>query len=682
MNRRSCLVSLLCSLSLAVCISAQHPVLAASAIEDTPSGTLYLRRSAQEPVTEALRLATRMQVQVTGNVARVHVQQEFSNTGEDWVEGLYVFPLSKDGAVDELVMRIGERTIRGEVQEKVKAQALYNDARAEGRRASIVEQERPNLFTSAVANIAPHTTATIEISYLETLPFRDGRYSLTLPLAITPRYTPGAPQDATGAMPAVTAALMNAALGTTATPEKVTAARQSVSIDIDLEPGFALGEVSSLHHAVETQSAPSGKRVSLHTGDAPADRDFELTWTQAADNQVAGAAFAERIGGENFALLMLSTPQQMDEAVPAREVTFIIDTSGSMEGPSIEQARAALSMGIDRLTQADRFNLIRFASDYSKLFSSPQPVTGKSRALASSFVSALRANGGTEMRAPLETALSNPADPELLQQIIFITDGSVGNEAELIRLIHDKIGEKRLFTVGIGAAPNAYFLGEAAVAGRGSYTFIAEREQVGSRMRDLFAKLERPALIDLKVKWPQGMSVDLAAPLPMDLYSGDPIVVLARMPQVASGEVVISGLVRGVAWTQHLPLTSVGDTSGLSKLWARERIGTLSRQMQLGGDREPLKSAIVELALKHHVVSEFTSLVAVDDEVVRSAGSPGHVEQAATSAPVGGAWATVGFAKTATTAPVWLCAGLVCLCLSLSLFYARFRRPALDRRPA
>jgi Ca-activated chloride channel homolog len=682
MNLRSFLVSLLWALLLVVCISPQRLVLAADAIADTPSGTLYLRRSAQEPVTEALRLATRMQVQVTGNVARVHVQQEFSNTGEDWVEGLYVFPLSKDGAVDELLMRIGERTIRGEVQEKTKAQALYNDARAEGRRASIVEQARPNLFTSAVANIAPHTTATIEITYLETLPFRDGRYTLNLPLAITPRYTPGAPQDATAEMPAATAAIMNAALGTSATPEKVKAARQRVSIEIDLEPGFALGEVSSLHHAVETQNAPSGKRVLLHTDDAPADRDFELTWAQALGTEVAGAAFAERIGGETFALLMLSTPQQMDEAVPAREVTFIIDTSGSMQGPSIEQARAALSMGIDRLKQSDRFNVIRFASDFSKLFSSPQPVTDKSRALASGFVAGLSANGGTEMRAPLETALSSPSDPELLQQIIFITDGSVGNEAELIKLIHDRIGEKRLFTVGIGAAPNAYFLGEAAVAGRGSYTFIAERDQVGVRMRDLFAKLEHPALVDLKVQWPEEMSVDLAAPLPMDLYSGDPIVVLARMPQIASGEVVLSGLVRGTKWTQRLPLTSVGDASGLSKLWARERIGTLSRQMHVGGDGEPLKAAIVDLALKHHLVTDFTSLVAVDDEVVRSFGSPGHVEQAATSAPVGGAWATVGFAKTATSAEVWLCAGFACLGLSLLLTYTRFRRPALQRRSA
>jgi Ca-activated chloride channel family protein len=681
MNLRSFLANLGAALLLAVCLSPQL-VLATTAVDDTPSGTLYLRRSAQEPVIEALRLATRMKVQVTGNVARVHVQQDFSNTGDDWVEGLYVFPLSKDSAVDELLMRIGERTVRGEVQEKVKAQALYNDARAAGRRASIVEQERPNMFTSAVANIAPHTTATIEITYLETLPFRDGRYTLNLPLAVTPRYTPGAPQDATAQMPAITAAVMNVALGTTATPEKVQAARQHVSIDIDLQPGFTLGDVNSLHHAVETQSTPSGKRVLLHTDEAPADRDFELTWTQSSYKQVAGAAFAETIGGETFALLMLTTPQQMDEAVPAREVTFIIDTSGSMQGPSIEQARAALSMGIDRLKQSDRFNVIRFASDYSKLFSSPQAVTAKSRALASSFVAGLTANGGTEMHAPLEIALSSPSDPEYLQQIVFITDGSVGNEAELIKLIHDSIGEKRLFTVGIGAAPNAYFLGEAAVAGRGSYTFIAERDQVGARMQDLFAKLERPALINLKVQWPAEMSADLAAPLPTDLYSGDPIVVLARMPQMTSGEVVLSGLVRGVNWTQHLPLTGVAEASGLSKLWARERIGVLSRQMHLGGNGEPLKAAILDLALKHHVVSEFTSLVAVDDEVVRSPAAPGHVEQAATSAPVGGAWATVGFAKTATAAQIWLYSGWVFLSLSLLLAYTRFRRPALERRSA
>jgi Ca-activated chloride channel homolog len=652
---------------------AQPLACRADAINDTPSGTLYLRRSADAPVAEALRVATRMHVQVTGNVARVHVEQEFSNTGEDWVDGLYVFPLSKGSAVDELLMHIGERTIRGEVREKEKAQAMYSEARAEGKHASIVEQERPNMFTSAVANIGPHASLTIEISYLETLPLRDGRYTLSLPLAITPRYTPGAPVDATGPMPAAEAAAINATLGTTATPERVQAARQQVSIDIELEPGFTLGDVSSLHHAVEVQNSAAGKHVHLQSDAVAADRDFELVWTQAAAPTVAGAAFAEKLDGETFALLLLSPPQHADELALPREVTFIIDTSGSMEGPSIEQARAALSMGIDRLTQSDRFNVIQFASNYSSLFASPQPVTVTSRTLASGFVAGLRANGGTEMRAPLDSAMSSPAMPGFLQQIVFITDGSVGNEAELVQLIHDRIGTKRLFTVGIGAAPNAYFLGEAAAAGRGSYTFIAEREQVGTRMQELFAKLERPALIDLKVQWPQGMQVDLAAPLPMDLYSGDPVVVLARMPQMVTGEVVLAGRVRGAEWSQRLPLTNVGDASGLSKLWARERIGALSREMHTGGSSETLKASIVELALKYHLVSDFTSLIAIDDAVARPADSAGHLEQAATSAPIGGAWATTGFAKTATAAEVYLLIGLICLGLGGLLIFTRYR---------
>ncbi len=660
-------------LFLVASILVQPAAHAADDISQTPSGTMYLRRSAEAPVAEALRLATRVHVQVTGNVARVHVEQDFSNAGEDWVEGLYVFPLSKDSAVDELLMHIDERTIRGEIQEKEKAQAMYTEARAEGRHASIVEQERPNMFTSAVANIAPHAGITIEITYLETLPLRDGRYTLNLPLAITPRYTPGAPQDATGKMPAAAAAMINAALGTTATPERVQAGRQQVSIDIDLEPGFALGNLTSLHHAIDVQSVASGRHVHLQSDSAPSDRDFELTWTQADGVAVTGAAFAEQVGGDTFALLMLSVPLHADEVTQPREVTFIIDTSGSMEGPSIDQARAALAMGIERLKPFDRFNVVRFASDYSKLFASPQPVNDTNRALASRFIAALRASGGTEMRAPLESAMAGAPNPELLQQIVFITDGSVGNETELISLIHDRIGAKRLFTVGIGAAPNAYFLGEAAAAGRGSYTFIAEREQVGTRMQELFAKLERPALVDLKVQWPQGKNVDMASPLPMDLYSGDPVVVLARLPQTAGGEVLLSGRVRGIEWTQRLALTNVGEASGLSKLWARERIGALSRQLHYGGEREMLKASIIELALQHHLVSDFTSLVAIDDTVVRPADSPGHVEQAPTSAPVGGAWATTGFAKTATAADLCLLLGIGCLGLGVLLIFTRAR---------
>jgi Ca-activated chloride channel homolog len=273
----------------------------------------------------------------------------------------------------------------------------------------------------------------------------------------------------------------------------VTAPRQSVDISIELAPGVPLGSVSSLHHMITMKDDGSGKQIHLAGNQIPADHDFELVWTPAVADTIATAAFAEALGEDTYALVMLTPPNDADETAQPREVTFIIDTSGSMQGPSIVQASAALRLGVDRLQPGDRFNIMRFASDYSSLFASPRGVSATTRIQADQFISALRASGGTEMRAPLERAMSTAASAGFLQQIVFITDGSVGNEAELIALIHREIGNVRLFTVGIGAAPNSYFLEQAAAAGRGSYTFIAERDQVGSRMQDLLRKLERPA---------------------------------------------------------------------------------------------------------------------------------------------------------------------------------------------
>ena len=193
------------------------------------------------------------------------------------------------------------------------------------------------------------------------------------------------------------------------------------------------------------------------------------------------------MGGDTLPCWCSPRHNAADEATQPREVTFIIDTSGSMYGPSIEQASAALQLGVDRLQQSDRFNIIRFASGYSELFAAPQAVGPTTRTLANRFISALRAEGGTEMRAPLERAMATPPSAGYLQQIVFITDGSVGNEAELIALIHQQIGKARLFTVGIGAAPNSYFLEQAAAAGRGSYTFIAERDKWGHACKICFA---------------------------------------------------------------------------------------------------------------------------------------------------------------------------------------------------
>ena len=209
------------------------------------------------------------------------------------------------------------------------------------------------------------------------------------------------------------------------------------------------------------------------------------------------------------------------------------------------------------------------------------------------------------MRGALELAFASAPDPERLRQIVFITDGSVGNEDELVRMIQARSGSGRLFTVGIGAAPNAYFMHAAAAAGRGSYTFIGNRAQVQERMTDLFQKLEQPALTNLEVRWPGNVPAELAAALPADVYAGDPLVIAARLPQLPQGLLTLSGTSEGHPWMRQVPITAVSPQAGIAKFWARERIAALSQDDGAAQD-EATRQGIVTLALAHHLVSDFT----------------------------------------------------------------------------
>jgi Ca-activated chloride channel homolog len=688
LNRRSGPArSLVCSvvLILAIVWSVASPQSRAqSDVTEEQAGTLLLKSSQDADPIDALRVATSIRAKVTGNVARVYVTQTFTNPSSDWVEGLYVFPLPAGSAVDELIMHVGDRELRGEIKEKQAAHETYEHAKVAGQRASLTDQERPNMFSTQVANIAPQSSIAIEIGYLETIPYRDSRYTLHLPLAIIPRYNPQAGVDPASRDAARLTRAINMTAGTTLTPERVTSATQHVDVDVDLFPGFVLQSVESLHHEVTVTQDGVGRHVKLSGSQVPADRDFELVWTPAEVPSLQASVFGERIGEETYALTILSPPMSTDgggKAGEKREVIFIIDTSGSMYGPSIEQARAALQLGVDRLTANDRFNVIRFSSDAASLFGAPQAVNETSRVLASRFIGSLQASGGTEMKPALEMAFATPPPAGFLRQIVFITDGGVSNEAEVVSLIRDRLGDARLFSVGIGAAPNAFFLQEMAATGRGSYTFIAQREKVGERMEDLFRKLEQPALVDLALQWPGGIQPELATSLPRDVYTGDPIVILARLPSLPSGMLTLTGRRDGRSWRQELAITMVDGQSGLSKLWARDRIGELSRLKSVGGDTTAVQAQILQLAVQYQVVSEYTSLVAVDTMPARPIDEALRSEQAPTSAPVGSYWQTgsTGFAQTATPAPLWMFGGLMALTLAFTLYSYRMVSTQWDR---
>ncbi len=299
---------------------------------------------------------------------------------------------------------------------------------------------------------------------------------------------------------------------------------------------------------------------------------------------------------------------------PAREVILVVDVSGSMEGDSIVQARAALQLAISRLSEKDSFNIIRFNHEASALFGAPVPadVTHRNRAL--NWVQGLRADGGTEMIRAMQLALDGQVHPGRLRQVVFLTDGDVGNEAALFTVIQNKLGDSRLFTVGIGSAPNSYFMTRAAEYGRGGFTYIGNVDEVRERMQALFLKLESPVLTGITLDWGQQHIEQWPAIVP-DLYVGEPIMVSVRSEQPLKG-VNVSGKADDEIWQQQLKLTSNEDRPGVHVLWARRYIHQLMGQM-MAGDGDRVRKAIEQVALTHHLVSRYTSLVAVDKTPVR-----------------------------------------------------------------
>ena len=610
---------------------------------DPGQGTLLLRDDTGERAAAPL-LSTDVHMDVTGMVARVQVTQRFANPTAQWREGVYVFPLPDQAAVDHLTMRVGERVIEGQIKERTEARRTYENAKAEGRKTTLLEQERPNMFTTSVANIGPGEEIVVALEYEETLRYGDGAFRLRFPLAITPRYIPGAATEAEAmgiGWSQVTAQVPDA---DRITPPFVPARdghANPVSITIDMNAGFPLAKVASSYHAIDVEERPGNRyRIVLGDGPVPAARDFELVWTPDVGSAQGAALFTETLGGKTYALLMTLPPTLADADTPRapREITYIVDTSGSMEGVSIAQARDALSMALDRLQAGDRFNVIEFNSTSTSLFTAPMPFDATTQAQAKRFVAKLRARGGTEMLPALASALDGPPESELMRQVVFLTDGAVGNEDAILRLLHDKLGDRRLFTIGIGPSPNTFFLTKAAQFGRGTFTFIGDVREVRQKMTDLFRKLESPALTDITVDWPGG--TDAWPRRVPDLYAGEPVVVTAQFPAgTLQGNVLISGSRAGQKWQAVLPMQDGATEAGVAVLWARAKIDALMDAGRQGPpEREPdIRNAVLDVALTHHLISKYTSLVAVDVTPTRPVGTdtlksavPGNIPEGLT----------------------------------------------------
>jgi Ca-activated chloride channel homolog len=649
--------------------------------EEATSGCLLVRRDRTEPWAPAPTLSTEVHYRVFGLVGRATVTQSFRNGTDTFVEAVYVFPLPEQAAVDHLRMRVGERIIEGQIREREAARAEYRQAADAGRRASLVEQQRPNIFTSRVANLGPGEVVEVEIELQQMLQFDEGEVRLRFPLVVGPRYVPGHPvasADEGGGWTPDTDRVPDASHVTPPVRPPSETLHNPVRIEVDLDAGFPVEEILSRHHAVITEARGERRfRVRLRSPRVPADRDFELSWTPRDDAMPRSAVFEEEKDGARYALVTLFPPT--GEAVRAsrlpREVVYVIDTSGSMQGLSIEQARRALLLALDRLRPDERFNLIEFNSTTDRLFPSAQPVVPRTLALARSWVAGLAAQGGTEMREALEAALVGSDDPRLVRQVVFLTDGSVANEEELFGLIRQRLGDTRLFTVGIGSAPNGHFMTKAAELGHGTFTFIGDVREVEEKMAKLFARLESPVLTGIEARWPDGAAVEAWPQRVPDLYLGEPIVLCARLSGPAD-VVVVTGRRGREEWRVSLPLGGARRGVGMDVLWARRKIESLLDSLHEGASPDEVKAQVVALGLEHHLVTRYTSLVAVDVTPVRPRDAALERQAVATNLPHG--WTCEGvfgeLPQTATPLREHALLGALALLLAAVLGGAGSRR--------
>lgn len=615
-------------------------------LDQMPGGGLLFFTDQPGLYVPAPLVSTDIDVRVAGPIARAVVTQRFTNPADVYVEGKYLFPLSEGSAVDTLRMRVGDRLIEGEIKEREEAREIYEEAKAEGYVASLVEQERPNMFSTAVANIGPGETIVVQIEYQETLKPRSGVFGLRLPLVAAPRYTPAPPPlqlvrfGPDGWVERPAPVLHGRAETPVSAPladprsEAPGTLRNPVTIRVAIDAGFPIETIKSLYHGdlieIARDDAAGTAEVALG-GPVPADKDFYLSWSPAALEAPYARLFAETSAtGEDHYVLMLTPPAAaaIGAARKPRDVIFVQDVSGSMQGESIEQARKGLEMAIRRLRPEDRFNVIVFNNEYGVYSDTLVQATPAAIEQAAKAVSLLVADGGTEMLPALEEALKDPTptDQTRLRQVVFLTDGAVTNERDMLRLIAQDLGRSRLFTVGIGSAPNSYFMTAAAEAGRGSHVFIGDLAEVQQRMETLFRQIETPAMTDLSLSvagadaerveiWPSPLS---------DLYAGDPLYATIRVPAgAAATALTLSGQRAGADWSETLALSEAAPRAGVSKLWARERIRSLEA-LRLSSVVEPsegdgIDAEILATALGNGLVSRLTSLVAVDVTPTRPA---------------------------------------------------------------
>ncbi len=606
-----------------------------------------LRVEIDEEIIECPLKHTDVKANIAGFIARVTVTQTFHNPYDEKIEAVYVFPLPHTAAIDDMTMTIGERRIVGLIKRRAEAQAIYQEAIQQGKTASLLEQERPNIFTQSVGNIQPNDEVRIEISYVDVLDYDMGTYEFHFPMVVGPRYIPGtatskkpelpdalkgkvgeseAPLDAPsdGADPSGTGVspdtnrVPDASRITPPVLKPGYRTAHDISLAVSLDAGVPIQDIQITNHTAAVERAgETGATAVLSPADSIPNKDFVMKYA-VAGKKPEMAVLAHATEPEQGYFMLMVQPKldaELAEA-PPREIVFLVDTSGSMSGAPTKKVKETMHHFLRRTKPNDTLQVITFANRADKLFKKSVPATQMNIEHALNFTQQVRGGGGTEMLKAIKLVLNEPVDPERVRIVVMLTDGYIGNEAEIIAEVDKRAGDQiRFWAIGIGSSPNHYLIDGVAKHGGGMAKVLELNTDPGPLVAEIADRIHRAQLAKIKIDW-NGLSVYETYPRRIpELWAGRPVIMFGRYGAGGSKEILLSGSAEGkpLKYKLRVTLPDAQPTHDvLSKAWARKKIEDISAQLY-AADASEIIEEITDIALNHRLMTQYTSFVAVDE---------------------------------------------------------------------
>ena len=557
---------------------------------------------------------TEVQAKIAGNLSRVELTQTFENPFTEPLEAIYVFPLPDEAAVDDMEIKIGDRIIKGNIKKREEAQAIYEQAKQQGRTAGLLEQERNNIFTQSLANIKPGEQIDVTIRYTDSLKFEGGNYEFVFPMVVGPRFIPGTAIDGSGDTDIVPDA---SRITPPITPPE-TRTGHDIGVTVEIDAGIPISNVRSTSHQLQIEHDEQIVRVKLGKSDTIPNKDLILRYQVSGNNTEATVLTQADKRGGHFAVYLIPALDYQTNEIVAKDVVFLMDTSGSQQGDPLRKCQELMRRFINGLNPHDTFSIIDFSNTTQHLSAAPLSNTPQNRALAINYINRLTADGGTYLLPGIQAVLKFPASAGRLRSIVLLTDGYIGNDNEILAEVQRELKPgNRLYSFGVGSSVNRFLLNRIAEIGRGTYQIVRQDEPTEEVAEKFFRQINNPVLTNIQVTFEGTGEMPIIYPsIAPDLFAEQPLILFGRKLDRTAGNLCLRGIAAGgkaYEKTFYLNFEETGN-SAIAQLWGRARIKDLMKSMVSVETTEGVE-AVTDTALTYQLLSQYTAFVAVSDDV-------------------------------------------------------------------